>query len=1203
MALNQERSVSILYDLAMSMAGETRTRPLATLVLQRLMHHTGSSCGAVLINPSPSKEADKLAAEVLVTVGNPTLRALEGKPAEWPAGLLSGKRESFSEDWLPGGSKDRFAISLDLPELGCILLFFARVPSHAEEYKQLFAPVMKKFARSLRHCLDSDAKTQALALSEARFRDIFETSPDWIWEINAEGLYTYANNRVFDLLGYTREEVLGKTPFDFMPPQQAKHIGWTFRDIIANRRQFFGLENVNLHKDGHEVILETSGVPVIDEKGNLLGYRGIDRDITLRKRAEEALLKAKAAAEASSQAKSVFLSSMSHELRTPLNAILGHAQLISMINGLPEMAVESAREIMQAGENLLSLMNDILELAALEINGTDMHVEVFPLAGVLDDCVAQNADIANLHKIPIECSTTCADCQVAADRFFLLQALNQLVSNAIKFNHDGGKIGIACRAGANGRVRVSISDTGSGIPRDDMARLFEPFNRLGAEKGQIKGAGVGLAIVRRLIEAMSGAVGVDSTPGTGSTFWVELPVAAPAENSSQYATPPQPAEAAPAQRPCVLVAEDYAPNQAILAMQLSSLGFEHDLAADGTIALKMWKEKKYDLVLADLNMPETDGLALARAIREHESGSGHRTPIICITADSLPADKKHCMDAGMDDVLTKPILLEALQEKLRRWLGQNEPSDAGPRQVADERTLDLTSLHQILGVARPEQSRALVSTFIEAARQGLLLLTPETAADEVAREMHKQKSSARTVGALRYARQAEALEKIAKAGKIQDFKTALAGLDESLRDVEAAFARLQLGEETAVEKLQPLSALGALLVVDDDPVILQQMAAMLDGLGAREVLTACNGHDALKLLSERNGNIEALICDLNMPAMDGVEVIRLFGRTGYRGKLILMSGADEKLLSTAGKLADLQGLRVLGQVQKPVSPQHIVGLLSQRSGPRTRKRQNPAPPEVLPEAIRSGIDKDEFSVWFQPKVDAVSLKPVGIEALARWHHPSRGIMLPNTFIGVAEREGLIGELSQVLTSKALIEGARLHAAGFPLTIAINLSGLWLDDLRLPDFVLATALAARLKPQDIILEVTETGVLKDLTTALDVLTRLRLKGFGLSIDDFGIGYSSFEQLHRIPFTELKLDHIFVSKGVHDPAARAILQGSMDMARKMSLSTVAEGVETEADLNLVRQLGCDRAQGYLIAPPMPVEDLIAWLKRPGTAGQTG
>jgi EAL domain-containing protein (putative c-di-GMP-specific phosphodiesterase class I) len=182
----------------------------------------------------------------------------------------------------------------------------------------------------------------------------------------------------------------------------------------------------------------------------------------------------------------------------------------------------------------------------------------------------------------------------------------------------------------------------------------------------------------------------------------------------------------------------------------------------------------------------------------------------------------------------------------------------------------------------------------------------------------------------------------------------------------------------------------------------------------------------------------------------------------------------------------------------------------------------------------------------------------------------------------------------VLLRAALQEGARIHAAGFPLLISINLSALWLDDLDLPDLLLRAVREVGMQPADIMLEVTETGLTKDLATTLDVLSRLRLKGFGLSIDDFGIGYSSFEQLGRIPFTEMKLDRSFVNRAVRDAASLAILESSMAMAHRLDLSTVAEGVETERELQLMRTLGCDSIQGYLVARPMPTDKLLRWLR---------
>jgi PAS domain S-box-containing protein len=1197
MVLSRDQSVPVLYDLAMAMAGETHPRPLATAVLQRLLSHTGSACGAVLLHPAPEADVTSVTAEVYVAIGNPALRAMEGKTQDWPAWLLAGEGGEAGAGEVPVNDKYHHTLAFALPGLGHLLLFFRQAPAQAPQQQRLFAPILAKFARSLQHGLMSEANAQALQQSEARFRGMLESTSDWVWEVNALGAFTFSNNKIMDLLGYPPEEVLGKTLFDFMPPAEARHVGWTFRDIAASRRPFSGLENVNLHRHGHEVVLETSGVPIFDAAGNYLGYRGIDRDITARKQAQDALVQAKEDAEAASHAKTRFLSSISHELRTPLNAILGHAQLLAMQDSLPEPATTSAHEIMQAGNSLLALVNDVIELADLESGVIEIQTETLDVASVMDDCVAHNASAARLRRIPLDCATTCDCCQVMADRHYLPQVLNHLVANAIKYNHDGGQVRLACSARRNNRIRLSVTDTGPGISPADQAQLFVPFNRLRADKGQVGGAGIGLAISRRLVEAMSGSIGVDSPAGGGSTFWVELPATTANLECASRAQSPAPHPAG-LQGARVLVAEDYVPNQTILQLQLTALGCQAEIAGDGAAALKKWRAGGHDLILADLNMPVMDGLALTRAVRAHEAGSGRHTPIICITAADQSAELRHCHEAGIDDVLAKPIALDALRSKLTRWLGAEKMPDTAAPEESGEAILDLDCLYQVLGEVNVDQGRTLVATFLRSAGEGLQQLASATEGAAVAREMHKQKSSARTVGAQRYAKLADALEQSAKQDGTADIAAQLTALHGALGEVEAAYAGLCQEADRTVAQPSPLSGHGTLLVIDDDPVVLQQMSAMLAGLGVKEVLTASNGPDALRLLSERNGSVEALVCDLNMPAMDGIELIRLFGRTGYRGGLILMSGADEKVLSTVGKLADLQGLRVLGQVQKPVTPEQMTGLLSRLSAPRARRRPVSAPLEASPQSIRDGIARDEFTVWFQPKVDADSLRPVGVEALARWQHPDHGILSPDVFIGVAEREGLVGELSQVLASKALMEGARLHEAGFMLSIAINLSGLWLDDLQLPDFIFATTQAAGLRPSDVILEVTETGVMKELTTALDVLTRLRLKGFELSIDDFGIGYSSFEQLDRIPFTELKLDRSFVNKGSTNATARAILQGSMDMARKMTLSTVAEGVETAADLELVRALGCERVQGYLIAAPMPTEDLIAWLR----AGKT-
>lgn len=1081
MTLNH--SVSVVYDLAMTMAGETQPRQLATVMLQRLLAHTGCACGAVLLDPCPV-DGDAVSVEVYAAVGSRTLRSLEGKRVAWPSDLLRNGAIKTEQGWLPGARPYAHAFNLMLPEVGQVLLLSRHDTAEIGSLAALFPQILAKFARSLRLCLDDQAHRASL-------------------------------------------------------------------------------------------------------------------------------IRAKELAEACSQAKSRFLSSMSHELRTPLNAILGYAQLLEMDGDLPEEVLGNIREIGQAGHCLLAMVNDVLDLGRIEAGEMDLLVESFALADVVAQSRAENLAAAESRKIVFDEVRCDAALHVSADRRRLLQALNNLVSNAVKFNREGGRVTVSCAVAAERRVRIVVADNGPGIATDLQAQLFQPFNRLGVEMGRVEGSGIGLAIAKQLIESMNGAIGYQDEVGGGS-FWLEIPISdiekMPSVGVQAQEIRPMAADRLQGAR--VLVTEDYQPNQQVLAMQLERLGCIADIAPQGAVALEKWSAGRYDLILTDINMPVMDGLDLARAVRRREQSSGGHIPIIAITAAAVPSELARCQEAGMDDVLTKPLSLERLRGCLTRWLGG--PLSVTPDQAAaslraplaattalsDAPILDLARLYDVLGQISLDAARVLVATFLGSAREGLDRLASsggEVDNAAISREMHKQKSSARTVGALRFAQRAEALEQQSKAGGT----IMLTALRQDLADVEAAAARLDAAIPAAPAELPSIGHLPdvlytSVLVVDDDVVVQRQMSSILRGLGVKEVLIADHGEQALALIEAGSDAVAAVVCDLDMPKMDGVELIRLLGHIGYQGGLILMSGADEQVLKTASNLARLHGLKLLGQMQKPVMPGQIAALLATvKAFPAQRPRFS-AGPGILLQDLRTAMANNEFSMWFQPKVEALTLRPIGVEALARWRRPDGRFVPPDVFITLAEHEGIIGELSRILVSLALKDGARLHVAGFPLKVAVNISGRWLDDLSLPEFIQNTVQAAGLESADIVLEVTETGVMKELTKALDVLTRLRLKGVGLSIDDFGIGYSSFEQLGRIPFTELKLDRSFVVKGGKDVAARAILESSMSMARKLGLATVAEGVETQADLELVRSLMCDAVQGYLIAKPMPPDELIDWLR---------
>jgi CheY-like chemotaxis protein/HPt (histidine-containing phosphotransfer) domain-containing protein len=592
----------------------------------------------------------------------------------------------------------------------------------------------------------------------------------------------------------------------------------------------------------------------------------------------------------------------------------------------------------------------------------------------------------------------------------------------------------------------------------------------------------------------------------------------------------------------ILVAEDNPANQAVLRMQLGVLGFEADIAADGAVAMNKWQAGTYDLILADRNMPAMDGLELARAIRAAERESGLHIPIIATTAVQHPEELALCLQAGMDDTLSKPIELDDLRRMLERWLPHGStvlptpPADrhneTTPRKTGA--TLDLDYLARIIGSADTKNVRELVDLFTATARADLPIChrhVAERNSRALALVMHKLKSSARMVGALRFAGLSEMLESMTKSSSSpMEEALLLADLERALDDIEAAASRiatLTLSLPTPAEMV-PVGLNGHLprqvLIVDDDPVARRQIGMLLSGLGVGEVLSVENADAALAELTHGD-DMDLLISDLSMPGMDGVEFLRRLAENGYQGDLILSSGVEAQLLQSAAEFALGRGMSLRGTLQKPVTRAALMGLLTRPFEKAPRRPAARGQNGLSPQDILEGIRRNEFEVHFQPKVDATTLKAVGVEALARWQRHGKPVP-PDLFITVAEQHGLIEQLSALLITQALIGGARLEEAGFPLAVAVNVSANWLSDVRLPDFIMDSIQATGFSAENLILEITETGVMADVTTALDVMSRLRLKGFKLSIDDFGTGYSSLEQLQRFPFGELKLDRSFV-----------------------------------------------------------------------------
>ncbi len=384
-----------------------------------------------------------------------------------------------------------------------------------------------------------------------------------------------------------------------------------------------------------------------------------------------------------------------------------------------------------------------------------------------------------------------------------------------------------------------------------------------------------------------------------------------------------------------------------------------------------------------------------------------------------------------------------------------------------------------------------------------------------------------------------------------------------------------------------------ILLIDDEPFQLRLITRQLATVGFADVRAFESAAKAVALLEQDAAACDTICCDLQMPGMDGVEFIRHLARVQFAGALVLMSGEDERILATARKLAQAHKLNVVGALQKPIDPSALRQLLGEPHatprGPRAGGKVYP--PERLARAIADG----ELVNVYQPKVSLRTGSLVGVETLVRWRHPEDGLVFPDQFIALAEEHGLIDDLTRAVLRGALREAHAWDAAGIGVHVAVNVSMDNLASLDFPDFIAREMTAAQVPLRALVLEVTESRLMNNMLASLDILTRLRLKHIGLSIDDFGTGHSSLAQLRDIPFDELKVDRSFVHGAGASPSARGILEASLSMARQLGLRSVAEGVEDRDDWDLLRTIGCDVAQGYFIAKPMPPADLPAWIEQ--------
>jgi len=521
--------------------------------------------------------------------------------------------------------------------------------------------------QNIRLRLEAGNREQAIELMHQKQALHLQSTPLAIIEFDIEFNISEWNKAAEHIFGYSKEEAIDDNIMRLILTRDTSEETEKIWQRLLNYEAIIGTTVENKTKSGSTIFCEWYVTPLTGENNEIVGIAAMALNITDKKQNELAIIKSKNEAEKANQAKSDFLSSMSHELRTPLNAILGFTQLLTYEKDLTKKQQSHIKEIGGAGNLLLELVNQILDLARIEKGHLQLSMEKVTLSDVFEECNSMIAPLAKQNNLSLKIKSN-TDGYVIADYTRLKQVMLNLLGNAIKYNVKNGSVSLDVIQKDKGIIKICVIDTGKGIAEDLLPEIFQAFNRLNATNS-IEGTGIGLSISKQLIEMMDGAIGVTSTLNEGSEFWIELSgkltVTTAIKHEGKPSTSNTEFEKKATSNHSILVAEDNPTNQTLIMNQLDALGYKADLVKNGQEALNLMVNNDYQLLLTDCNMPLVDGYKLAKTIRDRGNS---KLPIIALTADAFPEKREKCLKSGMNEQITKPVSLETLQITLEKYL-------------------------------------------------------------------------------------------------------------------------------------------------------------------------------------------------------------------------------------------------------------------------------------------------------------------------------------------------------------------------------------------------------------------------------------------------------------------------------------------------------------------------------------------------------